>query len=534
MVKSVCSRMRSWNAILFQCALLIAGASSAGAQTPTPSVVDAKLAVRTVVAGLTQPTTMAFITADEILVLEKSTGKVQHVTNGVIDATAIDLAVNSASERGLLGIALDPQFAINGYVYLFWTCTAEPPPADNPYYPTATECADVPSLGADVTNVNAVPLLGNRVDRFVYSAATKTLTWDRNLIKIRAFQHDGAPVPAGQGDAAQPARGNHNGGIITFGADGHLYIIVGDNGRRGQMQNLPSGPTATGGGAPVPDDQFGGPEPDRAHLTGVILRLNRDGGAPTDNPFFATGAAIGGEVGESIQKVFAYGIRNSFGMAVDPESGSLWQQENGDDSFDELNLVERGMNSGWIQSMGPIARLSQYKEIETSAPHFGLQQLRWSPMNIADSPSEALARMFMLPGATFSDPEFSWKYAVAPAAIGFMQGRGIGSQYNGDLFVGMSLPIPEGGVLMRFDLTGNRKKIAVDVPGLADMVDDNLAKRTFNESASLIFGRNFGVVTDIETGPNGNLFVTSLTHGKIYEIYAPSTKPAKSTERQLK
>ena len=71
----------------------------------------------------------------------------------------------------------------------------------------------------------------------------------------------------------------------------------------------------------MPDDQFGGPEPDDAHLTGVVLRLNDDGTAPTDNPFFAAGAAMGGEVGANVQKIFSYGHRNGFGMAVDPRLG---------------------------------------------------------------------------------------------------------------------------------------------------------------------------------------------------------------------
>ena len=92
--------------------------------------------------------------------------------------------------------------------------------------------------------------------------------------------------------------------------------------------------------------QFGGPEPDDAHLTGVILRLNDDGSTPTDNPFFAVGESEGGEVGENIQKVFAYGLRNGFGMAFDPISGDLWEQENGDDTFSELNRVEAGFELG--------------------------------------------------------------------------------------------------------------------------------------------------------------------------------------------
>src|SRR5207249_5648256 len=75
-----------------------------------------------------------------------------------------------------------------------------------------------------------------------------------------------------------------------------------------------------------------------SHLTGVVLRLNDDGTTPTDNPFFAAGAAMGGEVGANIQKVFAYGIRNSFGMAFDPVSGALWLEENGDDRSEERRV----------------------------------------------------------------------------------------------------------------------------------------------------------------------------------------------------
>ena len=106
--------------------------------------------------------------------------------------------------------------------------------------------------------------------------------------------------------------GNHNAGVIAFGPDGKLYIIIGDNGRRGNLQNLPCGPIATCPGPVVPDDQFGSPEPDDAHLTDVILRLNDDGSTPSDNPFCSAGAEKGGEVGANIQKIFAYGIRNSF------------------------------------------------------------------------------------------------------------------------------------------------------------------------------------------------------------------------------
>src|ERR687890_445555 len=77
-------------------------------------------------------------------------------------------------------------------------------------------------------------------------------------------------------------------------------------------------------------------------------------------------ATMGGEVGANIQKIFSYGHRNSFGMAIDPLSGGLWLQENGDDSFSELNRVDRAMNGGWVQIAGPLERIEQFKAIETS------------------------------------------------------------------------------------------------------------------------------------------------------------------------
>jgi glucose/arabinose dehydrogenase len=411
---------------------------------------------------------------------------VKRVVNGAVQATVLDLAVNFGSERGLLGIALHPSFPTNPGVYLYWTES---------------------TAGADTNVLSQTPLLGNRVDRYVWNGST--LTFDRNLIKLRAIQQD----------ADQPERGNHDGGVLAFGNDGKLYVFIGDVGRRGWLQNLPCGPTATCPGPTVQDDQFGGPQPDNAHLTGVVLRLNDDGSTPTDNPFFAAGASMPGEVGANVQRIFSYGHRNGFGMAVDHVSGGVWLEENGDDSFSELNRVEPGQNGGWIQVAGPIERVAQFKEIETTFGGRNLQQIRWPPENIADTPEEARSRLFMLPGAHYSDPEFSWKWEVAPAGIGFVRGSGLGRQFDGDLLMGAATPILEGGYLFHFNLTGNRRKVAVDDPRLEDRVADNLAKHEITESESLLIGRNFGVASDVETGPNGNVFVVSLTQGAVYEIF---------------
>ena len=180
-------------------AVLACAASLAapGAGQAAPSLVDPGLGVRTVASGLVTPTGMAFLPSGEMLVLEKNTGKVQRVVDGAVVGTALDLSVNSASERGLLGVALDPDFAVNQFVYLYWTQS---------------------STGADSGDVDQVPLLGNRVDRFVWTGSA--LVFDRNLIQLRAVQ----------ADSGQPARGNHNGGVIRFGPDGKLYVLVGDVG----------------------------------------------------------------------------------------------------------------------------------------------------------------------------------------------------------------------------------------------------------------------------------------------------------------
>jgi glucose/arabinose dehydrogenase len=464
-------------------------AADAIAQSVGPKVLDRNLEVRTVVSGLITPITMVFLDEDDILVLEKNTGQVKRVVGGSVQATVLDLAVNFGSERGLLGSALHPSFPSDPGVYLYWTES---------------------TTGSDTDVLASTPLLGNRVDRFEWDGTALTL--DANLIRLRAIQQD----------AGQAERGNHDGGVIEFGRDGKLFVFIGDAGRRGNLQNLRCGPTNVYDcppGTPVADDQFGGPEADDAHLTGVVLRLNDDGGAPADNPFFAAGGAIGGEVGANLQKVFSYGHRNSFGMAVDPESGDLWLQENGDDAFSELNRVVPGMNGGWIQIMGPVSRIAQFKAIETSAQFSGLQQIRWPPENIADAPQEALSRLYMLPGARYQDPALSWKFEVSPGGIGFVEGRALGPQYDGDLIMGGARDFLLGGHLFRIQLTGNRRKVAVDDPRLEDRVADNLDKWEITESESLLFGTDFGVVTDVQTGPNGNLFVVSLTHGAIYEIF---------------
>lgn len=112
-----------------------------------------------------------------------------------------------------------------------------------------------------------------------------------------------------------PAAGIHNGGGLVFGRDGMLYVSNGEQG-----------------------------DPERASdpqvLGGKVYRFARDGSVPDDGPFDGV-------------PVFAYGLRNPFGIAVDPETGDVWVTENGPSEFDELNHVPRGSNLGWPETSGP-------------------------------------------------------------------------------------------------------------------------------------------------------------------------------------
>lgn len=126
-----------------------------------------------------------------------------------------------------------------------------------------------------------------------------------------------------------------------------------------------------------------------------------------------------------------------------------------------------------------------------------LQQFRWGPERIADTTEEARSRLFVLPGSHFSDPEFSWKHVVPPAAVGFVASRALGPSFMGDMFVGAADLNPNNGVLFRFNLTGNRRKIAVDDPRLEDRVADNVDFHDLTESESLLIGTDFGVVTEL-------------------------------------
>jgi hypothetical protein len=224
--------------------------------------------------------------------------------------------------------------------------------------------------------------------------------------------------------------------------------------------------------------------------TSMIFRVNDDGSVPADNPFPANAMMPG------IEKIFAYGIRNSFGLAFDTHpmsGGALWDSENGEDFYDEINRVDAGFNSGWLKVMGPASR----------TPGF--------------NPATDL---FIVTGSQYADPAFSWKNGVGVTALAFLNSTQIGPQYEHDLFVADF----NNGNIYRFELNGLRD--ALVLPGtVGDKVADTNA-----EFKSLLFGTGFNGITDLKVGPDGLLYVLSIGTGKIYVI-EPAPGPLKITSK---
>jgi plastocyanin len=228
----------------------------------------------------------------------------------------------------------------------------------------------------------------------------------------------------------------------------------------------------------------------------------------------AAGDEVGGEVGENLAQIWAYGVRNSFGLAIHPDTGALWQTENGDDSWDEINVLPAGANSGWIQLIGPPERMTEYRDLEVDSED-GLDNPDFPPDRLATDAEGAQAAMVELPGSQYVAPVFSWKYPVAVTSIAFVTDDAFGESSASTAWLGTVLtdglyryPLDESGAGFDFG----------DDQGLGDKVDDNASKGDIGESAEYLVGTGFGIVTQIVRGPDDRLYVTSLSSGALYRI----------------
>jgi glucose/arabinose dehydrogenase len=226
----------------------------------------------TVASGIASPTAMAIAPDGRIFVCSQ-TGALRVIKNGVLLATPfLTLSVDSIGERGLLGVAFDPHFNLNHFIYLYYT---------------------VPGTPAH-----------NRVIRFTANGDVVLSGSGRVILELN---------PLSQAT-------NHNGGALHFGADGKLYIAVGDNANGSNSQNL-------------------------GNLFGKILRLNSDGTIPSDNPFVQSPTAR--------HEVWAFGLRNPFTFAFRGATSFMYINDVGQSTWEEINLGQAAANYGWPATEGP-------------------------------------------------------------------------------------------------------------------------------------------------------------------------------------
>ena len=261
-------------------------------------------------------------------------------------------------------------------------------------------------------------------------------------------------------------RGEHNGGKIRIGPDNNVYYMVGEvGGHRTQAQNIEDGPEPNG--------------------LGGVLRVTQDGDIVKDDVIFGDESPL--------NLYYAMGIRNSFGMDFDPVTGNLWDTENGPTAGDEINLVYPGFNSGWSLIQG----FSKNDFMGTGA-----------------TPDD----LVYFGKGSYSEPKFSWVTPIGVTALEFLNSSKLGTGYQNNMFVGDI----NNGLLYRFVLNEARNDLSFD-NGYAENTAP-LADREVNdpkENQPIVFGQGFGGITDLQTGPDGYLYVLSYT-GSLFRIL-PST-----------
>ena len=329
-----------------------------------------------------------------------------------------------------------------------------------------------PVLKVDVNSDNERGLLGiaimNKDTVFLYYTESSSSSEDNEPLRNRDYKYQWNEEekilvnPKLILDLPAIPGPNHDGGKLAIGPDNYLYAVIGDLNHDGKLQNILDGPK--------PDD------------TGVIFRVNpENGSSASDNPFAST----------ENNRYYAYGIRNSFGIDFDPVSGKLWDTENGPQYGDEINVVEPGFNSGWKQVMGPI---SKSNVIEDELVNF--------------------------PGSKYADPVFSWVPSTGITDIEFLNSSKLGEKYANNIFVG-DIGAATDGYLYSFQVNNDRTGITFDSNsqiGLTDLIADNE-----EEMSAIALGTAFGGITDIETGPDGFLYLLTVDResdgeGKIYRI----------------
>ena len=378
---------------------------------------DPNLKAEAVYSGLEFPTSMAFLGANDILVLEKDSGTVHRILNGkLLPQPLLDVPVANKAERGMLGIAVAKHDAPGStYVFLYYTKSGGGKDGDD--------------------ESEGIQPQGNHLYR--YELVGNKLVNPKLLLSLPAV-----PGP------------DHNGGKLLIGPDENVYLVVGDiGGYHTLTQNFQNETTTIGS---------------------VIYRISQNG-EPVGN-------VLGN--GDPLNKFYAYGIRNSFGLDFDPLTKKLWDTENGPNFGDEINLVEPGFNSGWREVQGI-----------------------WKPAGLNrgehafDTDNNKNLTSFNGKGK-YSSPEFTWNFTAGLTAIKFLNSTKTGNQYENDIFVGDI----NNGNIYHFELNKSRTGLLLNTSVLSDLVLEQIGN-----DYDTLFAVGFGGILDMQVGPDGYLYVLSLT-----------------------
>ena len=401
-----------------------------------PSLSDSSLRIEEVAKVFDFPTSLAFLGKDDIILLQKDSGNVIRLLDGNVSHQLLHTDVSFRDERGLLGLAVmgdERTDAKNTFIFLYYT-----------------HCPKV--SGQAQTSQNC----GNYVYRYNLDLNNNTLINPKLILSLPAL-----PGPS------------HNGGKLLMDKD-NLFVTIGDLQPTAFDKNQKDFDTKA-------QNIMNGTNPDgRAG----ILRVTRDG-KPVGN------GILGHNYPLSIY--YAYGIKNSFGIAIDPLSNNLWDTENGPQFGDEINLVKPGFNSGWEKVQG-IWKLNQTRDKE-----------------VVYDPSDNQVGLVDFDGkGNYSSPKFVWDKTVAPTALAFLNSSKLGKQYQNDILVASV----KNGIIYHFKLSSDRTSL---------LLSGDLSDLVFNKKddpTPITFGKNFGIITDLKVSPyDGYLYVVSGMKGDKGIIY---------------
>jgi len=407
---------------------------------------------------------MTFVDNNTIMALEKD-GNVRLISNGVLQKDPIlKVDVDVEAERGLLGIATlrkntdknDRTLTNDNKI------NTVPKPSNSKFnqaMPNYSVYLYLTEKIKDTKENNDNDYHNQTIRNRIYE-----YSWDGRTALTKPVLILDLPAKIGS---------YHTGGKLKIGPDKQLYAVIGDLVTiNNTLQNRQNHDNNT----------------DIPNNTSVIFRIDpSDGSIPKDNPFYKN--YHDDESLKTLIYYYAYGIRNSFGLDFDPLTAKLWDTENGEDKYDEINVVEPGFNSGWHKLMGPLARNIESK----------------------------ISDLVMFNGSHYSDPVFSWHIPIGITDIEFFNSSMLGKKYSNNVFVGDI----NNGDLYFFKVNASRSGMDTNIAGeskneelLSDKVSDNQ-----DESNKFTIAKGFdGRITDIETGPDGYLYILTYFDGKIYRI----------------